>query len=232
MSRRDIFARMCGRYTLASDIGEFLELWGIHIPPELAHPRRYNVAPSQPVLAIMADPRPRVDIMEWGFVPTWARPDSGMKAVINARVESLAEKKPYFRGAFKSARCAILADGFYEWKKVPGGKQPYRIGRSDGGLFAMAGLWSHAAIRGGGEQLTCAIVTVEPNSLMRDIHNRMPAILRPNDVEIWLDPKSAERDLFTTLEPYPAEEMRAYEVSLAVNSPANDDPTLILPLHD
>jgi len=220
---------MCGRYTLASDIDELLALWGIEVPEELAHPRRYNIAPSQPVLAVVADPLPRVDVMEWGFVPTWARPDSGMKPVINARVESLAEKKPYFRGAFKSARCAILADGFYEWKKVPGGKQPYHIGRTDGGLFAMAGLWSHMAIPGGGEQLTCAIVTVEPNALMREIHNRMPAILRPDDVGIWLDPRTPERDLFAALTPYPTEEMMAYEVGRAVNSPVHDDPSLIEP---
>jgi len=223
---------MCGRYTLTSDIGEFLAEWGISVPEALAHPRRYNVAPSQPVLTVVADPHPRLEVMEWGFVPTWAKPDSGMKPVINARVESLVEKKPYYRGAFKSARCAVVADGFYEWKKMDGGKQPYRICRTDGGLFAMAGLWSHASIHGGGEQLTCAIVTVEPNDLMRTLHNRMPALLRPDDVRVWLDPKSAERDLYGALEPYPTEDLRAYAVGRGVNSPFHDDPSLIQPLDE
>lgn len=227
---------MCGRFTLASDIDEFLERFGISIPLDLAHPRQYNIAPSQPLLALVADPSPRYEIMEWGFVPGWAKPESDAKAVINARVESLHEGKPYFKGAFKSARCAIVADGFYEWKKMgrgaAGGKQPYRIGLNDGALFAMAGLWSSPRTADGGERATCAIITVEPNELMADIHNRMPAILDPTDLDIWLDPKAAPRDLFAALHPYPSEKMRAYEVSQRVNSPANNGPDCILPLHE
>src|SRR5829696_2193900 len=133
---------MCGRYTLASDVDKLLDQLEIEFPEELAHPRRYNIAPSQPVLGLVADPHPRIEVMEWGYIPTWARPGSGMHSVINARVESITEGKPYFRSAFRSARCALLADGFYEWKKERGGKRPFRIGLRDGGIFAMAGLWS------------------------------------------------------------------------------------------
>jgi putative SOS response-associated peptidase YedK len=221
---------MCGRFTLASDIDKFLEQIGLAIPEQLAHPRRYNIAPSQPVLGIVADPHPRVEVMEWGYLPIWAKPDT--KQVINARIESIAEGKPYYRGAFKSARCAILADGFYEWKKDDGGKRPYRIGLRDGGVFTMAGLWSRVHTGDGSERATCAIVTIPPNELMKGIHDRMPAILQPEDLTIWLDPKARERDLFAAVEPYPASAMRAYEVSLAVNSPAHDLPDCIRPIDD
>lgn len=221
---------MCGRYTLASDIDGFLHQFGLTAPEQLAHPRTYNVAPSQPVLAIVADPSLRLEVLEWGFIPSWAKPESDQKAVINARLESLVEGKPYFRGAFRSARCAILADGFYEWKRDAGGKRPHRIMLNDGGVFAMAGLWSTVDSGDGSERATCAIITLEPNDLMRPIHNRMPAILQTNDLPVWLDPKASQRDLFAALEPYPAEQMRAYEVSTLLNSPGYNVPDCIEPI--
>ncbi|MEO6047359.1 MAG: SOS response-associated peptidase, partial [Candidatus Kapaibacterium sp.] len=165
-----------------------------------------------------------------GYLPAWAKPGAGMHTVINARIESIAEKKPYFRGAFHSARCAILADGFYEWKKVRGGKQPYRITLKDGGVFAFAGLWSHVNTGDGSERATCAIITVEPNELMSDIHNRMPAILTPADLSVWLDPKARERDLYAAVEPYPSDLLRAYPVSTVMNSAAHDAPDCIAPI--
>ncbi len=225
---------MCGRYTLATDIGEFLTLFDLDVPEELAHARRYNIAPSQPVVAVVADPTPRLEVLEWGFVPSWARPDAEMRSVINARVESLVEEKPYFKGAFRSARCILLADGFYEWKKESGGKgkRPYRIGLKDGGIFAMAGLWSMPRTADGSERATCAIITVPANTYMRDIHDRMPAILRTDDLSAWLDPKARSAELFKLLEPYPSKEMAAFEVGVLVNNPRNDTPECIRPIED
>ena len=223
---------MCGRYTLASDLEEFLKELGLDFPPEVAHPRRYNIAPSQPILGIVADPHPRIEIMEWGFIPGWAKPERGMKPVINARVESIQEGKPYFRGAFRSARCAVIADGFYEWKKIGKEKFPYRITLRDGRPFAMAGVWSHYNGGDGSEHATCAIITTRPNELMKGIHDRMPAIIAPSDIPHWLDPKARENDLFSLLEPYSAEEMTAYEVSRSVNSPGNDSPSCIESMSD
>jgi putative SOS response-associated peptidase YedK len=220
---------MCGRYTLATDLSDFLEQLGLEAPEQLLHPHRYNVAPSQPVLTIIGDPEPRVEVMEWGFVPSWAKPEKNIKPVINARTDSLAEK-PFFRGAFKNSRCAILADGFYEWKKFGSEKHPYRIGMKDEGVFAMAGLWSVVHGSDGDEHHTCAIITTEPNELMADIHNRMPAILRVEDIPLWLDRQTSPKDLFTALEPYPANEMRAYEVSRMVNNPRYDAPECIVPV--
>src|SRR5690349_10337060 len=103
---------MFGRCRVATDLEGFLKERGLDCPPEVAHARRRNVAPSQPILGIVADPHPRIEIMEWGFILGWAKPEQGMKPVINPRVESIQEGKPYFRGAFRSARCAVIADGF------------------------------------------------------------------------------------------------------------------------
>ncbi len=212
---------MCGRYSLTQDIAEFLHALGLSVPPELAHPRQYNIAPSQPVLGVVADPTPRLMVMEWGFVPSWAKPENDTKAVINARGETVAEK-PFFRGAFRSSRCALLADGFYEWKRMGTQKQPYRITLSGGNIFAMAGLWSSRMTPDGSEQITCAVVTTGPNQLMRPIHDRMPVILNSADLSLWLDPKARQQDLLQTIAPYPADAMTAYPVSTAINNPRND----------
>lgn len=222
---------MCGRYTLATDVESFLMQLELQVPEELRHPRRYNIAPSQPVLGLVADPSLRVEIMEWGYLPSWARPEREMKPVINARGETIAEK-PYFKGAFKSARCAVLADGFYEWRKVGSGKQPYRITLKDGGIFGMAGLWSNVNDAHGSQRVTCAIVTIGANSLMKPIHDRMPLILAQPELELWLDPRATARELEALLTPPPSEMLRSYEVSTMVNSPASDRPECIASITD
>lgn len=222
---------MCGRYTLVKNVAQLFQQLAIEFPAEIAEPRRYNVAPSQPILAIVADPHPRVEFLEWGFIPTWARPGAGVHAVINARAESVIEGKPYFRGAFRSARCVLLADGFYEWKKERAGKRPFRICLRDGSVFAMAGLWSSPHLSDGAEHPTGAVITVEPNELMRPIHDRMPAILHLRDVPLWLDPTARDRELIPLLVPFPAEEMTAYEVGTIVNNPRNDTPECIEPVN-
>lgn len=226
---------MCGRYTLATDIESYLKLFELEVPEELRHPRRYNIAPSQPVLGLVADPHPRVEIMEWGFIPSWAKLDTNPKPVINARADGIADK-PYFRGAYRSSRCVLLADGFFEWQKKDGGmKQPWRItlrGADEevgGGVFGLAGLWSNVHDSHGSHHATCAIITVEANDLMRPIHDRMPLILTIPEVEMWLDPRARSRELDEMLSPPPADLFRAYPVSTKVNSPANDLPECIEP---
>lgn len=220
---------MCGRYTLASDLEEYFKRFNLDVPDELLHPRLYNIAPSQPIVGLVADPEPRIDVMEWGFVPSWAKDDGKFKAVINARGESIAEK-PYFRGAFRSNRCAILADGFYEWKREGKEKQPYRITLKEGGVFAMAGLRSERVSGDGSEHVTCAIITTEANELMEDIHDRMPVMLSADDVADWLDRETPRRELEEMLRPFPSDLITAYEVSPIVNNPRNDSPECIAPL--
>lgn len=218
---------MCGRFSLVTDITAFLQQVGVPLPQGFARPVRFNVSPSQAVVGLVADPVVRLEAMEWGFVPSWAKPDAPQKPVINARVESVREGKPYFRAAFKSGRCVILADGFYEWGVTPEGKQPFRIQTKDRGVFAMAGLVGHPHLPDGDERTTCAIITLPANDFMQNIHDRMPAILRAQDLRTWLDPKTPAPELFHALEPFPSDDMTAYRVSLAVNNPRNDTPVCI-----
>ncbi len=220
---------MCGRFTLTTDIGPYFDLFDLQLPEQLSQPRLFNIAPSQPVLGLVSGPSIEADIMEWGFLPSWAKPDGKYRAVINARGETVAEK-PFFRGAFKSNRCAILADGFYEWRREAGGKTPYWITLEDERVFAMAGLRSRRTTVDGSEQVGCAIVTTGPNALMADIHDRMPVILDPDDVRAWLDREAQPGELQKLIHSFPADGMKAHAVSTRVNIPANDSPENIEPV--
>ena len=150
--------------------------------------------------------------------------------MINARAETLFEK-PSFKAAARKRRCLVLTDGFYEWQKTAAGKAPVYIRLKSRRVFGLAGLWESWQPPAGEELRTCAIVTTEPNGLMKPIHNRMPVIV-PKELEgLWLDPQICEKDeLLPVLRPYPREEMEAYAVSKLVNSPANDLPECIRPL--
>ena len=147
--------------------------------------------------------------------------------MINARAEGVAEK-PAFRAAFKARRCIVPATGFYEWqRRAAGGKQPFLIRRRDGAPLGLAGLWEAWTDRETGEEVTtCTIVTCEPNALMAKLHNRMPVILDPADYDAWLDPAQGGTEL---LRPCPEEWLEVVPVSTRVNSPRNDDATIIQP---
>lgn len=221
---------MCGRFTLTVDPAQFQDAFpGFLFPAQFAP--RYNIAPSQPVLAIPNDERSAADFFIWGLIPMWAKDPSIGARLINARSETLAEK-PSFRGSFKYKRCLILADGFYEWKTVAGKKTkiPYYIHMNDRHPFAFAGLWDSWESPDGSSLKTCTIITTEPNELMATLHNRMPAILHPRDYVKWLDPSpQTPESLLPLLKPYPADAMTAYPVSTLVNKPGNDSPELIVP---
>jgi putative SOS response-associated peptidase YedK len=141
--------------------------------------------------------------------------------MINARAESVA-MNPAYRNAFKKGRCLVVADGFYEWKKVGKNKQPFFIRLKDDEPFAFAGLSEHWH-RGDQTIDACAVITTEPNELMEGIHDRMPVILSPEDYDLWLEPDfHGQRKLLEMLKPYPAEEMEAFPVSTVVNNPRNE----------
>ena len=220
---------MCGRFTLAADLSDFMAEFELKWPEELAHPRLYNVAPSQPVLGLVGGPTIGYEVMEWGFIPSWAKEEGNFRAVINARGETVAEK-PYFRGAFRSGRCSIVANGFYEWKKEKGGKVPYWIALDDERPFGFAGLWSHRTLPNGSEQATCAIITTTPNELMEEIHDRMPVMLTADEIRLWLDREARQSEIESLIRPFPADRMKAFEVSTRVNSPRNDSPENIEPV--
>ena len=226
---------MCGRFTVRLTWEQIHGLLNI-IPAkrepaqrELDLKPRYNVAPSQqvPVVRLDKNGQRELAMLRWGLIPSWASdPKIGYK-MINARAETVATA-PSFRAAFKKRRCLIPATGFYEWKKLEdGSKQPYLIGMRDGTPFSFAGLWERWD-KGEAPIETCTIVTGEPNSLVAELHNRMPAILEPEDYEAWL--RAADTAIpQAMLRPFPSQLMQAYPVSKRVNSPKNDDAALIEP---
>ncbi|MFQ5407986.1 MAG: SOS response-associated peptidase [Anaerolineales bacterium] len=224
---------MCGRFVLAIDPAELQEAFaGVEMPPPEALQPRYNIAPTQPVAVIPNDGQHRLDFYVWGLIPSWAKDPKIGNRMINARAETLAEK-PSFRAAYKRRRCLIPASGFYEWRRAPGGKTktPMYIGLRSGAPFALAGLWESWWSPEGDQVLSCTIITTSPNELLAPIHNRMPVILPAAGHDLWLDPGELAADrLQGLLQPYPADEMRAYAVSTAVNNPRNDTPECIQPI--
>jgi putative SOS response-associated peptidase YedK len=218
---------MCGRFTNQITWRELVELYRIHDQPALNLRPRYNVAPSQDIPIVRpADDGREVAIVRWGLVPYWAKDLKVGYKMINAKAETVDEK-PSFRNAFKSRRCLIPADGFYEWKKLDdGSKQPYRLCLKDQQPFAFAGLWEANDKL---EVTSCTIITTEPNEVAGEIHNRMPVILPPEDYDTWLSAETAPADAKALLKPYEGD-MIAYPVDKAVGSPKNDRPGLIEPL--
>lgn len=222
---------MCGRFTLVAPGDAIAELFNLAETPDISP--RYNIAPTQPVAGIrisQSSGARELTHFHWGLIPRWAKDTSFGSKLINARSETAAEK-PSFRTAMRYRRCLIPSDGFYEWKKLDGGKQPMRIQIQGGGVFAIAGLWEHWQSRDGSEIESCTLLTTDPNDKLRTIHNRMPVILHPDDFDLWLDPEvqdpAAVQPLMTA---YPAEDMSFYPVSTYVNSPYNEDPGCIEPL--
>ena len=213
---------MCGRYTLRTPVETLAEEFGISDPlPDI--PTRYNIAPTQEVAAVLEEDEERkLEMLRWGLIPSWADDPAVGNRMINARSETAAEK-PSFRTAFRKRRCLILADGFYEWQKTNGGKQPYYIRMKNGSPFAFAGLWE-SWDKYGGEIRSCTILTTDANEMVREVHHRMPVILPPETYDLWLDPDMWETEpLLDLLRPYPDDGMEAYPVSRFVNSPSNDD---------
>jgi putative SOS response-associated peptidase YedK len=219
---------MCGRYTLASPTERLAEEFGVDAASiELAP--NYNVAPTQQVAAVLDEGgQRRLEVLRWGLIPPWADDPGIGSRMINARSET-APGKPSFRRAFRERRCLIPADGFYEWQRTNGAKQPYYIHMEDGRPFAFAGLWESWSKGGEGEVRTCTILTTGANALVGEVHDRMPVILAHDAYDVWLDPASERDELTGLLAPYPVDEMEAYPVSRFVNSPSNNDPRCIEP---
>lgn len=220
---------MCGRFALLILGGALAEEFGAAVPQGLAP--RYNIAPTQPVLAVRAVPgngRREIVALRWGLVPPWAKDPSIGDRMINARAETVAEK-PAFRSAFRKRRCLIPASGFYEWKKTGGRKQPHYIRRRDGAPLAFAGLWERWAPEGEAPLETCAIVTTDANDLLAAVHDRMPVILSPAAYDAWLDPGADPGRLRALLAPSPPGDLEMYPIGLLVNNPRIDDPRLIVP---
>jgi putative SOS response-associated peptidase YedK len=222
---------MCGRFTLTIEALEAQREFDLEPISEQFSPR-YNIAPTQ-TIGVLSNLHPhKLEFMRWGLIPFWAKsPDIGVK-MINARSETLSEK-PAFRQALKQRRCLILADGFYEWKRSEGGKnppQPYYFRLKEGKPFTFAGLWEKwAASPGGGEILSCTIITCAANDLVLPVHDRMPVILTDDTCWKWLENKES-KDLLPLLAPIHSNQMIMYPVSYVVNKPLQDSPECISPI--
>ena len=228
---------ICGRYVLKSaprairaqfDIVD--EHWGETSRREEWRPR-FNLAPSQvaPVVRLIEGKR-HIDLLRWGLIPSWAEDPSISMKLINARSETAATK-PAFRAAFRSHRCIVPADGFYEWQHLASGKQPFYIHRKDGQLLAMAGLWEHWTPPGTQDSVqTFTILTTEANDWMRQIHDRMPLALEGDEVGTWLNPETKTEDLQRLMRPLGEDQLAAYPVSKAVGNVHHDQPALVEPI--
>jgi len=222
---------MCGRFTLACDLEFLIDRFQIHYPIGFQYEYRYNIAPSQHVTAVIrGEHGNKMGNLRWGFVPSWAKDASVGFKMINARSETVATK-PSFKNALSNQRCLIIADGFYEWKQEEEKKKrPFCITLRERKPFAFAGLWS--VWEKDGERLaTCTILTTEANTLMSELHHRMPVILSEEAEDTWLDPHTDRQTLLGLLAQCSSEQMVYYEVSTAVNSAKNQSKDLLIPVN-
>jgi putative SOS response-associated peptidase YedK len=221
---------MCGRFVQMSPPEVYAGLFGAE--PLLEMAPRYNLAPSQPVLAARGGSAGGVELvlLRWGLIPHWSKGPDSRFSMINARAETVHEK-PAYRGPFRYRRCLIPAEGFYEWKPSAGGKQPYFIQGTEGQPFAMAGLWDHWQDAAGNELESCSIIVTDADPALASIHDRMPLILAPEQYHAWLDPANQDSTAIQKLlQPSAAVQLEFRPVSKRVNNPANDDPALIDPV--
>lgn len=216
---------MCGRFALHSR--DRLKLRGLD-RIDLPFQPRYNIAPSQQVIAIVDFGRgPETRILTWGLIPSWSTDGKGF---INARAETL-EERPSFNESFRLRRCLIPADGFFEWQRSGREKRPFYIYSSDDAPLMFAGIWD--TWRNRGEVITsCAIITTPANEMVGELHDRMPAIIPPASQDAWLDRKTNRMELLKMLAPFPASAMKKHPVSDSVNSPDNDSPQLLTPVEN
>ncbi len=216
---------VCNRYRLTHSKQYLAERFQAADDEVEEHPR-YNIAPTQPVLIVLKEQGKKIrhfTTMRWGLIPSWAKDMSIGNRTLNARSETVTTT-PAFRDSILTKRCLIPADGFYEWRKMGSVKQPYCFEVGDRELFAFAGLWDERTSPDGEVIESCTILTTNPNSLVEDLHNRMPVIVAPDKYDLWLDPDvtdfEAIRDI---LKPYDAAQMRCYPVSRKLNNSKIDN---------
>ena len=229
---RPYIGRMCGRVIQSSGPLRYAIVDGMDARDSRVHDYRprWNGAPSQDLLVIRRNRRSgevTLQPLRWGLIPHGCRDSAGGRRPINARCETVRDL-PTFRDAYRRRRCIVPVDGFFEWKAVKGrsAKQPYAIAMKDGAPFALAGIWENW--KASGEWVrTFAIITTDANELVAGIHDRMPVILARDDYARWLGEEPDPHDL---MRPFPAGLMRLWPISPRVNTPENDDPSIVAPI--
>lgn len=218
---------MCGRFVQSSPGEVVAKRFGLRAVPPLQP--RFNVAPTQPAAVIReVDGDRRADLLRFGLVPGWATDPRVGARMINARAERIASA-PAFRAAFQRRRCLVPVDGFYEWRAVGRSKQPWLVRREGGGLLALAGVWERFEPAEGEPFESFAIVTTEASESLRELHDRMPAVIEAPDEARWLDPANDDRDGLRALLRPSAATLERFPVSRAVNDARHDDPSLVEP---
>ena len=220
---------MCGRFTLFSTYETIIQRFRIESAiDETDYLVSYNIAPSQQVAAVINDgSKNRLGYLRWGFIPSWAKNESVGYKMINARAETLGEKRS-FKNAYQKQRCLIVADAFYEWRRMEEVKVPFCIKLKSSEPFGFAGLWESWKSPEGKIIHSCAIITTNANEAVSSVHDRMPVILNREEENSWLNPKLRDTQILNQLlVPYNSEEMDVYQVSKDVNSPRNNSPRLI-----
>jgi len=225
---------MCGRYKLATPAEILRDVFGFIERPNL--PARYNIAPTQEAPVVRQRRQPKgertVQNLRWGLIPSWAKDAKIASSLINARAESLASR-PAFAKALRQRRCAVLADGFYDWPPEGESRQPYLVTRRDGAPFAFAGLWDRWIERQDGAATpidTFTIVTTAANDLLRQLHPRMPVILTGAELDAWLEPESDPAVVAAALRGVPAAALCYAPVAKRVNSARLDEAALAEPI--
>lgn len=222
---------MCGRSSLTKTEKELEELFNASFYSddlERYNPLpNYNVCPTHITPVITNQDKNHFNAYRWGLIPFWAKDEKIGYKMINARVETVLEKRSY-KNLVVSKLCVVPFDGFYEWKKTPKGKQPYRIITTDREVFTIAGLWDRWQNPEGELIHSFTLLTQDANKLVSEIHDRMPAILNKEQEELWLSNDLAPEELLKLIEPYPDEAMEAYPVSKKVNNVRNNNPSLVV----
>lgn len=220
---------MCGRYALYEELEQLNEFLNAE-EREGGFEPSYNIPPSKlvPVAVGGSDGKRYTGLMNWGFIPFPPKADQKPFRAINTRDDSIL-KKPFWEKSMEKHRCIVPINGFYEWKGPKGNKTPYYIHAKDSPFLGLAGLWSDISVEGD-DHATFSIITTDPNEMMEDIHDRMPAILHPSEFDFWLD-RSHEnpRALLDLIDPYPSDALEAYPVTKAVGNVRNDSPELVQP---
>jgi len=219
---------ICGRFEVHSSLEIIAQIFGIDDITFDFRPS-YNIAPSQDILLVLNNGNRRIIQSRWGFVPSWSKDLSSGYKMINARAESLMEKRS-FRTAFEKQRCLVVADGFYEWKKEGATKKPFYIRLKSRQPFGFAGLYNVWKSPEGEEVITSTIITTDSNELIQPVHNRMPVLTPSDKYDLWLDASVHDKDRLTPiLKPFPSEKMELYPVTQKMNSFKYNDPENIKP---